>query len=40
MDDIKLDLRGKVLERWRTITSGRREWAFVMRQAKVKPEGL
>jgi len=40
MDDVKLDLRSMVVKRWRTRTLGRTEWAFVMRQSKVKPKGL
>lgn len=40
MGDVKLDLRSMVVKIWRTRTLGRTEWAFVMRQSKVKPKGL
>jgi hypothetical protein len=34
MDDFELDLRNKGVKRWKTGAVGRKEWAYIMREAK------
>jgi hypothetical protein len=36
MDDVELDLRNMAVKGWRTRAVDKREWAFVMGEAKAK----
>ena len=40
MDDVEPDFKNMGVKRYRTIALDRREWTFVLREAKVKLKGL
>jgi hypothetical protein len=40
MGNVELDLRNMYVTRWRTRTVDKREWAFLVREAKTKHKGL
>ena len=40
MDDAEPDFRNMGVKRYRTVALDRREWVFVMREAKAKLKGL